>query len=126
MSFVGIQATVDFYTQQEADLTNQLTDIMTNITQASRETTDLVKETSDKKDAVRNNYDSDSPEYDEAMDEVQDDYELKLAEITEWESELETKKNNLETQVKEATSYKESFQSALKSNVQSDFKFAQN
>lgn len=130
MAFAGIQATVDFYTQQQADLTNQLNDIMTDITLAARKSSTLAKQTSEKKEAIYDNADEDcsykeSGEYDEDLNKVQDEYELKLAQIQEWESALEVKKENLETQVQAITSYKESFQSALKSNVQSDFKYAQ-
>lgn len=123
MSFTGIQATVDFYTQQEAYLTNEMTDIMMRITRASKDTTKLTEETNEQKDAVREAYDPKSDEYKEAMSQIQDDYDLKLAEITEWESELETKKDELETEIKATKSYEESFTSMLKQNVASDFKY---
>lgn len=124
MSFTGIQATVDFYTAQEAYLTNEMTDIMMKITRASKDTTKLTEETGEQKDAVREAYDPDSAEYKDAMDQIQDDYDFKLAEITEWESELETQKDELETEIKATKSYEESFTSMLKQNVSNDFKYA--
>ncbi|MDD3436059.1 MAG: hypothetical protein PHC64_02795 [Candidatus Gastranaerophilales bacterium] len=124
MAFTGIQATINFYTQQESDLTNELTDIMTDITGASRKMTKLVQKTSELKQIAREECYSEE-DYDEVMDAIQDDYELELAKITEWESELEIRKEQLETEIKATSSYKESFKSALKQNVQSDFKYAQ-
>lgn len=123
MAFVGIQGTIDFYIMQESDLTNQLTDIMMSITRASKETSSLAIETNNKKEDVKNEYQVGTDDYKEEMKNVEDEYEYKLAEITAWESELETQKNELETTLKSTTSYKESFQSALKSNVQNDFKY---
>ncbi len=125
MAFVGIQQTINLYSMQQSSLTNELTDIMMEITDASGKTTDLVQSTNAKKTAVKEEYDTDDAEYDVQMDEIEDEYNLKLAEITEWESELEVKKENMETEIQAITSYKESFTSALKQNVQKDFKYAQ-
>lgn len=126
MAFVGIQQTVNLYSMEQAQLTNKLSDIMMEITTASGENTKLVQEESAKKKAVKEQYDTTDAEYDVEMSEIEDDYELKLAKITEWESELEVQKESMETQVQAITSYKESFTSALKQNVAKDFKYAQN
>ena len=125
MAFVGIQQTINLYSMQQASLTNELSDILMEITDASSQGTKLVKETNSKKAAVKEEYDTDDTEYDVQMSEIEDEYELKLAEITEWESELEVKKENMETEIQAITSYKDSFTSALKQNVQKDFKYGQ-
>lgn len=123
MSFVGVQATVNFYTEREADLTNELSDIMTNITQATKQISNITEDEANQKGEVRDKYDPDSDEYEEAMDKIKDEHTMKLAEISEWESELETQKQALETEIKATTSYKESFMAVLKQNVQKDFKY---
>lgn len=123
MAFVGVQGTIDFYIMQEADLTGQLSDIMMSITRASKDTANLSRESYNQKNDVKNNYEVGSDEYDAQMQSIEDEYEFKLAELTTWESELETKKSELETELKSTTSYKESFTSVLKSNVQNDFKY---
>lgn len=127
MSFTGIEATINFYTQQESDLTNQVTDILFEITQASKKSRALVVETTNQRQSVRDEFDSDTtdPGYDTAMSEINDEYQLKLSDISAWESELETKKDTIETSLKTATSYKESLLSMLKQNVQKDFKYGQ-
>lgn len=125
MSFTGIQTQVDFYTQREAELTNKITDIMMSETMASKQTSQIASDSIDKRTVVANQYQGDTtnPGYVNAMAEIQDEYQLQLAKITSWESELEVQQNNLETELKATTAYKESFQSALKQNVQTSFKF---
>lgn len=125
MSFTGIEATINFYTQQESDLTNQVTDILFEITQAGKKSQALVVQTTNERQSVRDAFDSDDPGYDTAMSEINDEYQLKLSDISAWESELETKKSTLETSLKTATSYKESLLAMVKSNVQKDFKYGQ-
>lgn len=126
MSFAGIQTTVNLYTMQQADLTNRLSDIMHDITRASSQSTELLENVNAQKNDVKNSYASDSQEYKDKMEEIEDNYELELATINNWETELEAEKAQLETEVQAVTSYKESFTSALKQNVQKDFKYAQN
>lgn len=129
MAFTGIQGTIDFYTQQEADLTNQITDILMSETLASRETTEIADQSVNQRTMVKNEYTGPDGQitnvqgYDDAMAEIQDNYQLQLAKITSWESELQTKQQQLETQLKAVTSYKESFMGVLKQNVQKSFKY---
>lgn len=129
MAFTGIQGTIDFYTQQEADLTNQITDILMSETLASRETTEIANQSVNQRTMVKNEYTSSDGQitniqgYDDAMADIQDNYQLQLAKISSWESELQTKQQQLETQLKAITSYKESFMGVLKQNVQKSFKY---
>lgn len=130
MAFAGLQTTVNLYTMREADLTNRLSDIMQNITRASSKTTELLRRTTDNKEAVNAEAEkdktyADSTQYDIDMNSIEDDYELQLAEINQWESQLETEKDSLETELQATTAYKESFTSALKQNVQKSFKYGQ-
>lgn len=126
MAFVGIQSTVDCYMAQEADLTNQVSDILSQITIANRKNSSIAYETQNKKTEVREKYTVGSEEYSARMEEINEEYSVKLADIQSWESELEEKKQVLETELQATTATKESFQSALKQNVQKDFKYAQN
>ena len=123
MSCSGIQSTVNLCTMREAQLTNELTDIMTNITQACRETSDLATITSSARESIEGDKTlTDDAKY-KALDKVQDDYELNLAKISSWENELEIQKKQKETEIQATSSYKESFMSALKQNVQKDYKY---
>lgn len=125
MSFTGIQATINFYTIEQANLTNQLTDIMQDITSASSKTSKIATSVAEKRGWVRETYPSDSDAYDDVMDEIENEFETQMAVINSWENELATKKDLLQTQLQATTSYKESFTAALKTNVQGGFKYAQ-
>lgn len=123
MSCSGIQATVNFYTAREADLTHDLTDIMMDITLATKESSKLVADTTNERAAVKEQYEQGSDDYKEAMQAVEDEYNLKLADITAWESELETKKETMETEIQATKSYKDSFTEVLKQNIKTDFTY---
>ncbi len=124
MSFSGIQATIDFYTAENALLTNELTDIMTLITEATHEISAVSTETCQQRTAVKAKYtDNTSTGYQMAMDDVEAEYELKVADISAWESELQIQKDNKQTEVQATRSYLESYKAVLKENVQKDFSY---
>jgi len=127
MSFAGIQATVNLYTMEESSLTYQLSEMMMNLVRASSKTTEVGENYADIKAEINKNA-KDNTSYDPTSDlaQAKDNYELELAKMNEWETELEAKKQVIETDLKSTTSYKESFVSMLKQNVQKDFKYAQN
>lgn len=126
MASTGLLDTVNLYTMREADLTNQLSDIVMSINRASKDSMKLLDKTGKEKSEVREQYETGSDEYKDAMQEVQDEYEYSLAKINQWESELEVKKENLETEIKATTVAKEGFQAALKQNVTKDHQYGGN
>lgn len=123
MSFAGIQATIDFYTMRESELTNLLSDIIIDVTRATKDSFDVAEELNNKKNALSEYYDPKSSAYDEAKDALEEEYEVKLSEISEWESELKLQQSSYETEIKETSSYKESLISVEKNNIQKDFKY---
>lgn len=125
MAIAAIQTLLDLYTLQESSLTDQMSDISMDITLASRQMSKLAQNTSDKKTEVKTKYDSSDDEYKDEMDEIQDEYDMKLSEIQAWETELETKKDNLKVELETIQNYKESYTSIQKKNIQNDFKYGQ-
>lgn len=123
MASTGLLETVNMYTRREADLTNQLSDIVVSINRASTDSLNLLDKTSKEKADVRKQYEAGTDAYKDAMAEVQDEYEMSLAVINQWESELTIEKENLETQIKATTVAKEGFQAALKQNVTKDHQY---
>lgn len=104
MAFAGLQTTVNLYTLQEADLTNRIADIMENITRAGAKSNSILEEENSKKSALRAKAESnktyaDSTQYDSDMSALEDDYELQLSQINQWEKELETQKESMETEL---------------------------
>jgi len=133
MSYAGVLMTVQLYQMEQADLTSQISDISMEITKASGQTADISQEEVARERAVREEYGSssassttsgssntDSAEYQVAITEVQDEYNAKLANINEWEKQLDVKKQTLQTQLTEVSSWLESYKGVLKTNVKRD------
>lgn len=128
MSYAGILATVNLYTSEADDLTYQLGDITMQITKASGKIGTLATNASNRKADIKAHADedpdyADSTEYQMDLEDVKDDYEMKLADVNAWEKELEMKKTNMETRIQAIKSYKESYMSVLKENVKNDSNF---
>lgn len=130
MSYASVLATVNMYTSEADDLTYQLGDITMQITKASGKISALATNMTSQKAAIKAEGDedpdyADSVEYKEDLQDVQDEYNMKLADINAWEKELEAKKTNMETRIQAIKSYKESYMSVLKENVKNDSNFTQ-
>lgn len=130
MAIAGVQNTLLLYTMEKADLTTQLTSIMNKLTLASSKQLGLMQKTTEKKAYYANYIEqnpqaADTTEYQATIEAVEDDYELQLAEINNWEKQLETQQNSIETKLKVVTSYEESWNSVLKSNIKKDFTYGQ-
>ncbi len=133
MASAGMLGTVDLYISERDDLTKQMSDILMSITQASGQTSEVMNEETQKETALEKQYgvtstssdSSDSTQYEIALQEVQDQYNLKLQDINTWEKELEVKKQTEQTQLDEVNSLIQSFQSTLKDNVKKDYTYGQ-
>lgn len=130
MTYAGILATVQLYQLEKADLTSQISDILMDITKASKKTSDYMTDETQKIRDLKKEYgvdtgssttsSSDSTEYEVALQELEDEYDAKLAEVNSWEKELEMQKQNLQTELTAVGSYLESFQKVLQDNVKKD------
>lgn len=130
MSYASVLATVNMYTSEADDLTYQLGDITMQITKAAGKTSALATNATNQRAAIKAEADedpdyADSTEYKEDLQDVQDEYNMKLADINSWEKELELKKTNMETRIQAIKSYKESYMAVLKENVKNDSNFTQ-
>ena len=130
MAIAGVQQTLLLYTMEKADLTEQLTSIMNKLTLASSKQLDLMNTTTEKKEYYakyieQNPKKADTTQYQATIAAVEDDYQLQLAEINNWEKQLEQQQNSCETELKEVTAYEESWNAVLKSNVKKDFTYGQ-
>ena len=120
MSYASILSTVNLYTLRESELTNQISDIMMDITSATKEGAGLAEETSKAREELLSEYNSgelDDTKYTNAKEAVQDNYNYNLSQITAWESELETEKDSIQTELQATSATKESYQAVLKQNV---------
>lgn len=128
MTVASINETVLLYLQEQNIMTAQLTTIMGKITRATQNTTELMLTTNEKRAywAQKVTDDptfADTAEYKVQAKAVEDDYQLQLAEINSWETQLEQQKNNLETKIKVVTTYQQSWESLLQKNIKKDFTY---
>lgn len=109
--------TVNLYTRREGELTEQISNIVLDISEQTRKASNLSDKTSKEKDEVKKKYEVGSDAYKQAMDNVEDNFDLNLAIITKWESNLSNKKNVKETDLKTTTNAKESTIGMLKQDI---------
>lgn len=128
MTIAALNGTLLLYTMEKASATSRLMDIMDNLNVATTNTTDLMEQTNEKRAyyAAKAEEDpeyADTTEYAATVDAVENDYQLQLAEINSWESQLQRDKTAVETKLKVITSYEESWNSLLKNNIKKDFTY---
>jgi len=128
MAVAGINETILQYQMESNSITSQLTTVMFKITSATKNDVDLTQKTNKNRAYLANLVQTnptyaDTTEYKVASAAVEDDYQVQLAEINSWESELEQQKNSLETRAKEVSSFQESWTAALKQNIKKDFTY---
>ena len=125
MSIANLQEKLLFYTRQKSRINLQLSNIQMNQLSATRSSATKQQEYNQKLSALY--YDEDhgygTDEYSEMLLELQNDHEFEMASINSWESELELQKENLETQLNEVSSYENTWQKLLQTNIKNDFAY---
>ncbi len=125
MSIANLQEKLLFYTRQKSRINLQLSNIQMNQLSATRSSATKQQEYNQKLSALY--YDEDhgygTDEYSEMLLELQNDHEFEMASINSWESELELQKENLETQLNEVSSYENTWQKLLQTNIKNEFTY---
>ena len=125
MSIANLQEKLLFYTRQKSQISLQLSNIQMNQLSATRSSATKQQEYNQKLSALY--YDEDygygTDEYSEMLLELQNDHEFEMASINSWESELELQKENLETQLNEVSSYENTWQKLLQTNIKNEFAY---
>ena len=125
MSIANLQEKLLFYTRQKSRINLQLSNIQMNQLSATRSSATKQQEYNQKLSALY--YDEDhgygTDEYSEMLLELQNDHEFEIASINSWESELELQKENLETQLNEVSSYENTWQKLLQTNIKNEFTY---
>lgn len=65
-------------------------------------------------------------EYEDAVDKIQADFEIFNAELTAWETDLDTRIATADVELKEVEAYISSFDEMLSSNIQNDHNYGKN
>lgn len=125
MSIANLQEKLLFYTRQKSRINLQLSNIQMDQLSATRSSATKQQEYNQKLSALY--YDEDhgygTDEYSEMLLELQNDHEFEMASINSWESELELQKENLETQLNEVSSYENTWQKLLQTNIKNEFTY---
>jgi len=125
MAISNIHETLLMYTKQKSAINEQLSGVMFDMMSASRKNAEIQQQYNQKlQDAY---YDPDygygTDEYMVIIEGYENDHEFDLAILESWESELEMKKNNLETQLNEISAFENSWTKLLQNNIKNDFSY---
>ena len=127
MAVSNIHETLLMYTKQKSLLNSQLSDVMMDMVAATRKNAELQRQYNQKvQDAYYddyNGYSEDPDAYIELMDVLENEHMFDLQNLESWESELELKKNSLETRLNEISSYEQSWTKLLQQNIKNDFSY---
>src|SRR5574344_1732823 len=103
MAIANLQEKLLFYTQQKSRISTGLSNVQMQQLSATKTSATKQQEYNAKLQDLY--YDDEhgygTEEYSECLLELQNDHEFEMASINSWESELETQKDNLETQLNE-------------------------
>ena len=127
MAISNIHETLLMYTKQKSIINAQLSDVMMDMVSATRKNADEQMQYNEKvQQAYFDHYDgygTDEGAYIELLDMYENDHLFALQNLESWESELELKKNTLETKLNEISSYEQSWTKLLQQNIKNDFSY---
>ena len=124
MAISNIHDTLLLYTKQKALINDKLSTNMMDLLNSSKQTAQEQSLYNKNLDNIYYNYyESDQDTYELLVEQLQQDHELKLANLNSWESELEVEKNNLETQLNEITTFESTWTKLLQTNIKNDFSY---
>ena len=124
MAISNIHETLLLYTKQKALINDKLSTNMMDLLNSSKQTAQEQSLYNKKMDNIYHNYyEDDQDTYELLVGQLQQDHELKLANLNSWESELEVEKNNLETQLNEISTFESTWTKLLQTNIKNDFSY---
>lgn len=124
MAISNIHDTLLLYTKQKALINDKLSTNMMDLLNSSKQTAQEQSLYNKKMDNIYHNYyEDDQDTYELLVGQLQQDHELKLANLNSWESELEVEKNNLETQLNEISTFESTWTKLLQTNIKNDFSY---
>ena len=124
MAISNIHETLLLYTKQKSMINNKLSTTMMNMLNSSKQVAEEQAKYNDQvNDIYYNYYEDDSETYELLMEQLEQDHELKLANLNSWEQELELEKNNFETKLNEINTFESTWTKLLQNNIKGDFSY---
>lgn len=123
MAIATLLTSIYSYVIERGNVENEMSDIMMNLTRATKKSSALSKTTAESKAWVKANYESRDSEYRDLIDEINDEYNSELAKIAEWETELNSKKNDLDLRLSQITEAQKMAETMVKTDITSEFSY---
>ena len=125
MSIANLQEKLLFFTTQKSRISLRLSDVQMQQLAATR---DSATSQQAYNQTLRELYNDPvvgygTEEYTEILLDLQNDHEFEMASLTAWETELESQKEQLETQLNEISAYETSWQKLLSQNIKVEFTY---
>lgn len=114
MGYAGIQTMLLTYKMRKADKEFELAQISNNYTQAVSESNSL----NDELKQMKTSLDSTDDDYGYQLEQLDEIYGDKLADVAAWEDELQQRQSNCETEISQLDGYINSWEKALQTNIQ--------
>ena len=114
MGYAGIQTMLLTYKMRKADKEFELTQITNEYIEKQSEYTAV----NDELKQIKAGLDSTDPDYSYQVEALDAQYDSELAEIANWEDELQQKQSNCETEISMLNGYIDSWSKALQTNIQ--------
>ncbi len=116
-----------FYTLQKTSVSNQLADIqMQQLGAAKAQASAQVAYNTKLQNLYYDDivgYEANPEAYAQYLLEYQNAHEFEMATLNAWESQLDNRKESLETQLNEITEYEKTWQNMLKNNIRVEFSY---
>lgn len=125
MAIANLQEKLLFFTQQKSSISMQLSDVQMQQLSATKQIQTKQQNFNNELSALY--YDEDygygTDAYSEQYQILLDEHEFEMASINSWESQLDLEKENLETQLNEISTYENTWQKLLSTNIKNDFSY---
>lgn len=123
MAYAGIQTMLLSYKMQKSDKEFELMQITNERAQATKQSGALSENYEAKKAEIKEQYSEDDPEYETQIDQLDDDFNADLAEISSWEDDLQQKESDCNTQISMLDGYITSWSKALQNGIKSSHSY---
>lgn len=143
MAYANLNATLIAYKLRRNGLNVEITNMQSQKRLALNEQLDFAQLTQAKKAEAKNEWKAEYEankegiyadlisyteidEFEDAIEKIEADFEIFNAELTAWETDLDTRITTADTELKEVEAYIESYDSMLSSNIQNDHNYGLN
>lgn len=124
MAIANLQEMLLSFTKQSTAINEKLSGIMMQTACATRSYASKQQQYNEQvQNYYYEYYESDPDMYYDLIELIENEHELDLARLESWEANLEVEKNELETQLNEISTYRDTYMKLLSNNIKKDFTY---